>query len=542
MKRLVIILLEMFCLIVLANCTLPDAPEKLPTVVTNQASNIDYTFATLSADLKDKGCYCSSLLQGFYISQDSLNIVNGQKIDITNGKTGGYGIVATGLQENTKYFVKSYAQNKVGLQLGNTISFVTKGYALPVVETIAVDSIKFNSVFALGNVISDGGTKLLKKGFCLSIKPNPTIADLVVNSQLVLGNYALVITNLVEGTKYYLKAFASNFKGVSYGKEIEFTTPDYLIPSVLTNAVLSITNNSANVSGEVLSDGYTNVFERGFVYSTNPNPSITDFKKIEGNGKGVFHSSLDNLIPGSKYYFKAYAINKKGIAYGDEKTFITTNVCNDLNNGLVAFFGFNGNPNDQGPSKSQGINFGATLTTDRYGTPNSAYQFSSNNCSTRIESKLNTTSVNGGLTISIWVLRSGEGCISPRLFEIFGDLGPDKAESAQWTWANNKDYNIGSVTSSKSVFGQFKPKAFNVWTHLVYSNDGKVGKIYQDGILLSQITSSGVVTIGGTLAIGRMNHPAWDAFNGKLDDFGIWNRALCEEEIKNLFNNPFNPN
>lgn len=524
------------------SCTLPEAPEKLPTILTNQATNVDYTFATLSADLKDKGCYCTSILQGFYISQDSSNILGGQKIDVTNGKIGQFGIVATGLQENTKYFVRSYAQNKVGLQTGNIISFVTKGYSLPIVETEAVDSIKFNSMWAFGNAISDGGTKLLRRGFCLSINPNPTIADLVVNSsQTILGKYSIVINNLLEGKKYYIKAFASNFKGVSYGKELSFVTPDFTLPIVKTTSVVTVNNTSAIVDGEVLSDGGTNVFERGFVYSLSPNPTITDFKNIIGSGVGSYLSNLDNLTSGTKYYFRAYAINKKGVVYGEEKTFTTTNLCNDLNNGLVAFFGFNGNPNDHGPSKSQGINYGATLTTDRFGVPNSAYQFSSSNCATRIESKLNTASINGGLTISIWVLRIGEGCISPRLFEIFGDLGPDKAGSAQWTWANNKDYNIGTTTTTKSIYGQYKPVAFNVWTHLIYTNDGKVAKIYQDGVLITSITSSGVVTLGGNLAIGRMNHSAWDAFNGKLDDFGIWNRALCDEEIKSLNSKPFNP-
>lgn len=528
--------------ILVISCTLPDAPEKLPTILTNEASNVDYTYAAISAVLKEKGCYCTNITQGFYISQDSSNILGGQKIDVLNSKIGQFGIVATGLLENKKYFVRSYAQNKVGLQIGNIISFVTKGYSLPIVETEAIDSVKYNSVFALGNAISDGGTKLLRKGFCISINKNPTVSDIVLNSQLVLGKYALVILNLLEGTKYYIKAFATNSKGVSYGKEVAFTTPDFLLPTVITKEVSSVANNTAIVTGEVILDGYTNVFERGFVFSTNPNPSISDFKKMEGNGVGLFQSSLENLIQGTKYYLKAYAINKKGISYGEEKSLVTNNVCNDLNKGLVAYFGFNGSSNDQGPYKFAGINFDANLTTDRYGNANSAYQFSSNNCSTRIESKLDTKSINGELTISIWALRSGDGCVAPRLFEFLSDIRNDGPGMAQWSWANDDYTNIGVVTSTgKFAYGKFNPVKFNNWTHLVYTNDGKIAKIYQDGKIISQFNSTGSITLGGNLAIGRMNHSAWDAFNGKLDDLGVWNRALCDEEIDNLFKNPFYP-
>ena len=57
--------------------------------------------------------------------------------------------------------------------------------------------------------------------------------------------------------------------------------------------------------------------------------------------------------------------------------------------------------------------------TDRFSNPNNAYYFSSSGCSTRIDAQVNTSSIQNELTISIWVLRVGNGCISPRILEFW---------------------------------------------------------------------------------------------------------------------------
>jgi hypothetical protein len=81
-----------------------------------------------------------------------------------------------------------------------------------------------------------------------------------------------------------------------------------------------------------------------------------------------------------------------------------------------------------------------------------------------------------------------------------------------------------------------------VWTHLVYTNDGTTCKFYQDGKLLgTSPNGAGEPILAKNLTIGRMNHPGFDAFNGNLDDLGVWNRVLTTEEIKFLFENDFKP-
>ena len=62
-------------------------------------------------------------------------------------------------------------------------------------------------------------------------------------------------------------------------------------------------------------------------------------------------------------------------------------------NGLVAFWPFNGNANDASGNGNNGAVNGATLTTDRNGNANSAYNFDGANCSTRIDVNLNTSTI-----------------------------------------------------------------------------------------------------------------------------------------------------
>lgn len=203
-------------------------------------------------------------------------------------------------------------------------------------------------------------------------------------------------------------------------------------------------------------------------------------------------------------------------------------------NGLVGFWPFCGNANDESGNANNGNVNGATLTTDRNGNNNSAYYFSSSGCATRIDAQVNTTSIQTGLTMSIWAMKVGNGCVGPRLLEFWpGSSGPG---NAQWGWDNSNATGFGSITSTGAVIASsFTPVSNNTWTHLVYTNDGVFGKFYQDGSLIKTITSTGNPILAGNAAFGRMNHPSNDAFNGKLDDIGIWNRALTQCEVQQLY-------
>jgi hypothetical protein len=204
-------------------------------------------------------------------------------------------------------------------------------------------------------------------------------------------------------------------------------------------------------------------------------------------------------------------------------------------NGLVGWWPFNGNANDESGNGNNGTVNGATLTTDRFGAANKAYYFSSTGCATRIDVAVNTSSIQLGLTISAWVMNVGNGCLGPRLWEFYANDGP--GQSGCNTSYQQGLFGIGSITSTGFYcFANLPMSPNNIWDQLVYTNDGTLGRFYKNGELISTLPSNGLPILSGNGAFGRMNHPAYDAYNGNLDDIGIWNRALTACEIQDLYN------
>jgi hypothetical protein len=95
---------------------------------------------------------------------------------------------------------------------------------LPVVTTAYVHSITSSRAVSGGNVENHGNSNVFARGICWSTNENPTIDDNKTTNNYGLGNFTSYLTELTPNTTYYIRAYAINSVGITYGEERYFTT------------------------------------------------------------------------------------------------------------------------------------------------------------------------------------------------------------------------------------------------------------------------------------------------------------------------------
>ena len=197
----------------------------------------------------------------------------------------------------------------------------------PTVTTKSVGEVTETTAKVVGQVTADGGAEVTERGVCWNTECAPEVIDYRTVDGTGIGIFNSNISDLVPNTQYYVRAYATNEKGVSYGEELTFTTKKEIeLPEVKTAEVEDITESEAVSGGEVVSDGGAEVTARGICWSTKQNPTIEDNKTTDGSGVGIFTSNLSNLERNTTYYVRAYATNEVGTSYGEEVTFTTKDV------------------------------------------------------------------------------------------------------------------------------------------------------------------------------------------------------------------------
>lgn len=207
--------------------------------------------------------------------------------------------------------------------------FIGGSGSAPSVTTNAATSVGAASAQLNGQITSDGGRTLLTAGFALSSTDStPTLGEGgvtdVPHATPAVETYAETASSLSGSTQYWYQAYASNDKGTSYGGVQTFTTNAPVAPTVTTQAVSGIGDNTATGNGNVTSSGGATVTERGVVANTTGTPTTSDLKFQAGaGGTGAYTASMTSLGDETFYYVRAYAINSAGTSYGSEVNFTT---------------------------------------------------------------------------------------------------------------------------------------------------------------------------------------------------------------------------
>jgi hypothetical protein len=199
-------------------------------------------------------------------------------------------------------------------------------------------------------------------------------------------------------------------------------------------------------------------------------------------------------------------------------------------NGLLAYWPFSGNTNDQTANANHLTNNGATLVADRNGTANAAYSF--NGAGNYLEKTVPSFvfSPSGTFSISFWINRpsttggvammSGSGTANNFIWLFSGGaannvFGTNKQQSA-WIWANS-------------------PYSLNQWEHYVCMYINGVMRVYRNGVLevSATYTHTGALSTALPFYIGKDIGTSY--FNGSIDDIAIWNRSLTNCEIQKMY-------
>ncbi|MBK7713375.1 MAG: fibrobacter succinogenes major paralogous domain-containing protein [Bacteroidales bacterium] len=197
-----------------------------------------------------------------------------------------------------------------------------KKATLPGVTTGSVSRIMQTSAYSGGQVTNDGGAHISGRGVCWSTSFDPTLSDNKTADSTGTGLFTSHITGLTPNTLYYVRAYATNSEGTSYGEMVSFTTDQVAEPTVVTSGLKSVTLTTAASGGDVTNDGRLPITTRGVCWNTTGSPTIADSHSSDGTGTGLFSSALTELTIGTTYHVRAYATNSLGTGYGSDVEFI----------------------------------------------------------------------------------------------------------------------------------------------------------------------------------------------------------------------------
>ena len=229
----------------------------------------------------------------------------------------------------TTYYICAYVTNGHGseirsdlrsYELGTLDSYIEFGE----VSLLSHDLATKQTSITVGADIWDG-VVVSETGVCYGTEPS----SLNIDGARETGSYdkeggliAVVLKDMTEATKYYLRPYVKDGEYLSYGEVVPFYIP--AVAKVSTFDAEAVTASGATLFGEVTDECGSAVTERGFVWiEGDAVPTIEDSHMAAGSGLGAMTATVEGLDPNKKYTFRAYATNVSGTAYGEAKVFTT---------------------------------------------------------------------------------------------------------------------------------------------------------------------------------------------------------------------------
>ncbi|MGV3503001.1 MAG: HYR domain-containing protein [Adhaeribacter sp.] len=158
----------------------------------------------------------------------------------------------TGLSPATPYKLYFVAEEAAGgLSAVKQVPFTTQALNLPTLHTLAPENISATGAQGGGQIENDGGAPVTARGICWSTSGNPTTANSKTLDGTGLGAFSSTLQPLLPNTTYYVRAYATNSLGTSYGKLLYFKTS----PAAPTSLTLSADNICVGSTSKISASG-----------------------------------------------------------------------------------------------------------------------------------------------------------------------------------------------------------------------------------------------------------------------------------------------
>ena len=193
----------------------------LPVLTTDEAIEITTNSATISGNVTEDGG-AEITARGICWGTVTMPTLSDNFKPSGTGP-GKFSCVLSELEPNTTYYVRAFAENRVGIAYGNEVTFKT-GIATPSVTTGQVTDITLNSAICAGAVIYSGGAPVTEKGICWSQAPDPDLDDSHASVSAGTDTYTCTLTGLSSGSRYYARAYVKNEVATAYGEQVVFST------------------------------------------------------------------------------------------------------------------------------------------------------------------------------------------------------------------------------------------------------------------------------------------------------------------------------
>ncbi len=317
-------------------------PAAQPTVTTSAATNIGGNTATFNGAANPNGGAATGWFRYATLNPGTCNDSFGIRTPASGGTQLGSGsssvpfsqAVST-LTPGTTYYVCALAQNSAGTAVGSVMTFTTP--AAPTVSTTAATNIGANSVIAGGTVLANGAQATAWFRYATT---NPgtcndtfgTRSPLSGGTNVPVGTtptqYTQPLTGLQPGTTYYFCAIAQNAVGTAFGQVLQVRT--LAQPTVTTSPATMVTDISARLNGSANPNGApaTGWFRFSATQPSSCNdtfgtrvPAVGGTSLGAGTTAAAFNQNLNDLQPGTTYYYCAIAQNQVGTAFGEVVAF-----------------------------------------------------------------------------------------------------------------------------------------------------------------------------------------------------------------------------